>query len=207
MVIRVAIIGLSAAATGSGWAATAHLPYLRKSPYYKIVALCNSSLENAEAAIKAFDLPPETRAFGSPEELAEYPDVDFVVGNTRVDLHGKVLLPSLNKGKNVFSEWPLDANAAKAKVMLDAAGQSGSKTVVGLQGRANPAVQKVKQIIEEGRIGKVLSSTFYGVAHYGGAFATANVSYLIQREVGGNILTIQFGHSTSSVHRLRKLLF
>lgn len=193
--IRVAIIGLSAAATGTGWAASAHLPYLLKSPHYKIVALCNTSLENAYTAIKAYDLGPETRAYGSPEDLAKDSDVDLVVANTRVDLHGKVLLPSIKAGKNVFSEWPMDSNEAKAKVMLDAARQSGSKTIVGLQGRANPAVQKLKQVIEEGRIGKVLSSTFYTCTTNGGAEESAKVKYITQREVGGNILTIHFGHS------------
>jgi predicted dehydrogenase len=70
-----------------GWAASAYLPYLKKSSLYKIVALCDSPLENAKVAIKAFDLPPETQAYGSPEELPEDPYVDLVVGNTRVDLH------------------------------------------------------------------------------------------------------------------------
>jgi predicted dehydrogenase len=193
--ICVAIIGLSAAATGTGWAASAHLPYLLKSPHYKIVALCNRSLENAHAAIKAYDLGPETKAYGSPEDLAKDPDVDLVVANTRVDLHGKVLLPSIKAGKNVFSEWPMDSNEAKAKVMLDAARQSGSKTIVGLQGRANPVVQKLKQVIEEGRIGKVLSSTFYGCTTNGGMEESAKVKYTTQREIGGNILTVHFVHS------------
>lgn len=195
--IRVAIVGLSAAATGSGWAASAHLPYLLKSPHYKIVALCNTSLEKAEAAIKAYNLDPQTKAYGSPEDLAKDPDVDLVVANTRVDLHGRVLLPSIKAGKDVFSEWPMDSNEAKAKVMLETARQSGSKTIVGLQGRANPVVQKLKQIIEEGRIGKVLSSTIYGSTTNGGAEESAKVRYITQREVGGNILTIHFGHSKS----------
>ncbi|KAL3958102.1 hypothetical protein ACCO45_008680 [Purpureocillium lilacinum] len=58
--IRVAIIGLSASAITS-WASTAHLPYLlspRGRTRYTIVALCNSSVDAARAAIRAFDLPP-----------------------------------------------------------------------------------------------------------------------------------------------------
>jgi predicted dehydrogenase len=203
MVIRVGIIGLSAAATGTGWAASAHLPYLEKSPHYKIVALCNSSLENAKAAIKAYSLPPETRAYGSAQELAEDENVDLVVANTRVDLHSKVLLPSLKKGKSVFCEWPLDSNLSKAKTMLDTANQSGSKSIVGLQGRANPAIQKIKQIIEEGRIGKVLNSTFTGFGFNGGRQESSHVAYMTERAVGGNILTVHFGHCKFSADRTR----
>ena len=202
MVIRVGIIGLSAAATGTGWAAAAHLPYLLKSPHYEIVALCNSTVDNAKAAIKAFNLPPETRAYGSGEELALDNDVDMVVANTRVDLHGKVLLPSLRAGKTVFSEWPMDGNLKAAKEMLGAARKSGSKTIVGLQGRANPVVQKVKQLVDEGRIGKVLSTHVFGFAGNGGAEEIAKIKYLVQREVGGNMLTIHFVHSESDPFRL-----
>lgn len=197
--IRVAMIGLSAEAMGTGWAASAHLPYLIKSPHYKIVALCNRSVENAKAAIKAFDLPSTTKAYGSPEDVAKDPDVDLVVANTRVDLHGKVLLPSIRAGKSVFSEWPMDANEAKAKEMLEAARQGGGRAIVGLQGRANPVIQKLKQIIAEGRIGKVLSSTLMGSTTNGGREESVKVKYITKREVGGNVLTIHFAHSTSKL--------
>jgi predicted dehydrogenase len=193
--IRIGIIGLSAEATGTGWAAMAHLPYLLKSPQYKIVALCNRTVENAQAAIKAFDLGSSTKAYGSPDDLAKDPDVDLVVVNTRVDLHAKVLLPSIKAGKDVFCEWPLDGNFENVKEMVETAKQSGGRTIVGLQGRASPIAKKIKQIIEEGRIGKVLSSTLYGATVNGGAEESKMAAYLTDRKVGGNMLTIHFGHS------------
>lgn len=52
--IRLGIIGLSSSAVTS-WASGAHLPYLlspRGLAKYKIVALCNSSVESAKSAIK-----------------------------------------------------------------------------------------------------------------------------------------------------------
>src|ERR1700712_4315373 len=103
--IRVGIIGLSAAATGTNWAATAHLPFLLKSPHYTITALCNSSVEAAKKAIVAYELPDTTKAYGNPEDIANDPEVDLVVANTRVDKHAEVLLASLKRGKDVFSEW------------------------------------------------------------------------------------------------------
>jgi len=199
------MIGLSAAATGTGWAASAHLPYLLKSPHYKIVALCNSTLDNAKAAIKAFDLPPETRAYGSAEELAQDKDVDLVVANTRVDLHAKVLLPSLKAGKAVFSEWPMDGKEENAREMLETARKSGSKTIVGLQGRANPVVQKIKQLVDEGKIGKVLSTNIFGHGTNGGREESAKVKYTLDREVGGNLLTIHFVHSGCLILHIKRI--
>jgi predicted dehydrogenase len=68
-VIRVGIIGLSNAGTGASWAASAHLPYLRKSPHYRIVALLNSSVNSASSAIKHYNLPAETKAYGDPQGM------------------------------------------------------------------------------------------------------------------------------------------
>jgi predicted dehydrogenase len=67
--IRVGLIGLSGAPQGVSWAQYAHLPYLQKSPHYEIVALLNSSVESAQAAIKQFDFPAQTKAYGDPQGL------------------------------------------------------------------------------------------------------------------------------------------
>lgn len=133
--IRVAIIGLSANAI-TDWAARSHLPYLLSATgqaKYQIVALCNSSKAAAQRSIKAFDLPAETRAYGSPEDLAADPDVQLVICSTRADKHYETTLPSIKAGKDVFVEWPLAQSAAKAEELTAAARASGSRTIVGLQ--------------------------------------------------------------------------
>jgi hypothetical protein len=69
--IRVGIVGLGA--SGSNWAARAHLPYLKSSPKYEIVALQNSTAERAVKAIAAFDLDSKkVKAYGTPEGEQNY---------------------------------------------------------------------------------------------------------------------------------------
>src|ERR1700721_2391602 len=102
--IRIGFIGLSASGRG---ASDAHFPYLRGSPKYTITALCNSSVEAAHAAIKAHNLPSSTKAYGSPQDLANDPDVDLVVCSVRVDRHYDAIIPALEAGKDCFCEWPL----------------------------------------------------------------------------------------------------
>lgn len=82
--IRVGIIGLSA--KQDAWATKAHLPRLRDSPNYQILALCNSSVASSKAAVKVHNLAESTRAYGSPDELFADSDVDLVVISTRVDV-------------------------------------------------------------------------------------------------------------------------
>jgi predicted dehydrogenase len=68
--IRVGLIGLSGAPPdkyeGTSWTPNAHLPYLKASPDYEIVALLNSSVESAKTAIERYNLPAETKAYGDP---------------------------------------------------------------------------------------------------------------------------------------------
>ncbi len=61
--IRVGFLGLST----KGWAPGAHLPYLKSSDKYQIVAICNSSVGIAKAAIAKYELPQGTKAYGNPE--------------------------------------------------------------------------------------------------------------------------------------------
>lgn len=138
--IRVAIIGLSANAI-TDWASRAHLPYLL-SPSgrskFQIVALLNSSVAAAKKSIEVFNLSPETRAYGSPEDLAADPDVQLVLCSTRVDKHYETSLPSVKAGKDVFVEWPLAENGAKAGELAKAAREAGGRTIVGLQVSTSP---------------------------------------------------------------------
>jgi predicted dehydrogenase len=192
--LRVGFIGLSATMS---WAVFAHLPYLKASSKYEIVALCNSSVESAKAAIKAHALPATTKAYGSPEDLAADPDVDLVVCSVRVDKHYPTLLPSIKAGKDVFCEWPLASNAAQAEEMLALAQEKGVKTVVGLQQHVSPALKKIKEVIASGKIGKVLSSTFHGTPLVFGATVPENALYQNDISIGGNLVTIYGVHCAS----------
>ncbi|KAH8589794.1 hypothetical protein B0O99DRAFT_599593 [Bisporella sp. PMI_857] len=205
--IRVAIIGLSAGAI-TDWASRAHLPYLlsqKGKARFQIVALLNSSVAAAEKSIKVFNLPPETRAYGSPEDLAADPDVQLVLCSTRVDKHYETSLPSVKAGKDVFIEWPLAENAVKAAELVKAAKEGGGRTVVGLQASVSPAkfnsgwfiptTLKLKELIASERIGKVLSSEFRAAGWTSDRSSiSSGLKYFTDRKVGGNLITIGFGH-------------
>ncbi|KAL1964764.1 hypothetical protein VTN77DRAFT_6631 [Rasamsonia byssochlamydoides] len=197
--IRVGLIGLSGAAPenyeGTSWAANAHLPFLQASPHFEIVALLNSSVESAQAAIRKYGLPSETKAYGDPNDLAADSTVDLVVASVRVDRHFLVVRPSIIAGKTVFVEWPLERNLQVAKEMAALAAKHKAKTIVGIQGAFSPLVRKMKEIVENGVLGQVLSSTLLGALTNAGATESKNVRYLLDREVGGNVMSIHAGHT------------
>ncbi|KAH2117350.1 hypothetical protein KXW65_001279 [Aspergillus fumigatus] len=93
--IRVALIGLSGATDyeGAAWAASAQLPFLQRSEHFTITAMLNSSVRSAQAAIES------TTSQRIPRRMAP-----------QVDRHFQTVHPSLEAGKTVFVEWPLDRN-------------------------------------------------------------------------------------------------
>ncbi|KAH8680852.1 hypothetical protein BX600DRAFT_428829 [Xylariales sp. PMI_506] len=204
MTIKVGLIGLgdnSQRMTFGTWGAMTHLPSILALPDYEIVAVANSTVESARKSIKANGLPARTRAYGSPEDIANDPNVDLVVVSVAVPKHFRLAKPALEKKKDVFVEWPLGASLAEAEELTRLAATNGVKTIVGLQARAEPAILKLKQILAEGRIGRVISSTVQG--------STGVVSpsmwgkggeYYLDVKSGGNEFTIYFGHCKYTCH-------
>jgi predicted dehydrogenase len=80
--------------------------------------------------------------------------------------------------------------------------ESGVKqTVVGLRGRFEPSVATLKRIISDGTIGKVLSSTWMGCGGNFGLTESERVSYMLDKNFGGIMVTVHFGHSIDYIQQ------
>lgn len=128
-------------------------------------------------------------------EIAADPDIDLVVSCVRVDKHYTTILPALRLGKAAFVEWPLGANLQEAEEMAALAKKHNARSLIGLQGTVCPEVQKTKELMIAGRIGKVLSSSYTCAMGIGGATEQWIVDYFTERSVGGNMVTIGIGHA------------
>ncbi|KAJ4400506.1 hypothetical protein N0V91_008658 [Didymella pomorum] len=200
--LRTALIGLSSSAATS-WASAAHLPALLSETgqsKFAIKALLNSSAEAAKSAVKHYKLPADTKTYGSPEDLAADPDIDLVICNTRVDKHYEVIIPSIRAGKDVFVEWPIAGKKEHIEEIVQTAQQSGSRVAVGLQRRWNPIVSKVRELVKDGKLGKLLNAEArqFGATNDREILPTS-LKYFLQREVGGNVITIGVGHALDTL--------
>jgi predicted dehydrogenase len=195
--IRVGLIGLSTSTNSmapGAWAWSAHLPYLIDSKKYQIVALCNSTKQAAEVSIAYHQLGPNVKAYGSPIDLAMDPDVDLVVISVNILKHYELARPALLAGKDVFVEWPIASSIAEAGELTDLAEAGGVRTLVGLQTRADPLLVKIKELVDGGKIGKLISSTVVGFFTVPVDVWPESASYYIDMTSGGNTFTINFGH-------------
>ncbi|KAL7931572.1 hypothetical protein V8C35DRAFT_323695 [Trichoderma chlorosporum] len=199
--IRVGLIGLTVGngqTLGSGaWGIAAHLLTYTNSPNYEIVALCNSSVDAAKESIAYHKLPVATKAYGSPEDIANDPNVDLVVISVHISKHHMLALPALKARKQVFCEWPLGATTAEAEEMAQLA--EGLNVMTGLQFRADPLITRAKQLVDSGAIGHITSTTVTGCFNnYPADTWNAKADYFLNFEGGANEFTISFGHFLDS---------
>jgi predicted dehydrogenase len=186
--LGVGIIGVSPI---RGWAATAHIPALRALPSYEIRALSAHSAESAREVGRVLGV---RAVFSDHEDLVSQPDIDVVAVTVKVPHHRELVSSALAAGKAVYCEWPLGRDLDDARAMAALAAGKGVRTVVGLQARQAPAIEHVQQLLSEGYVGEVLSTTMVGLSVLGDVLGRPN-AYMLDKKNGANVLTIAAGHS------------
>jgi predicted dehydrogenase len=83
------------------------------------------------------------------------PDVDLVDICTPNDTHAEIAIAAAAAGKMVFCEKPLARTVAEAEPMVEAVEKAGVPNMVSFNYRRVPAIALAKQLIDEGRIGRV----------------------------------------------------
>src|SRR6266480_6152249 len=191
--LGVGIIGVSPT---RGWAATAHIPALGALPNYEIRALSARSAESARAAGEMFGVGT---VFSDHEQLVTQPDIDVVAVTVKAPHHRELVSAALAAGKAVYCEWPLGRDLDDARAMAALAAELGLRTVVGLQARQAPAIEFVRELLSNGYVGEVLSTTMIGVSVAGDVVVQPNV-YMLDANNGANLLTVAVGHSLDSLN-------
>ncbi|MBV2156629.1 Gfo/Idh/MocA family protein [Kitasatospora sp. SUK 42] len=188
--IGVGIVGLGA--SPGSWAERAHLPALRALPGYELRALSASSKESAELAGRTHGVP---RTFATAAELAASDEVDLVVVTVKAPRHRELVRAALDAGKAVLCEWPLGTGPAESEELAQLARAAAVPTVVGLQARSHPTVAYVRDLVADGYVGEVLSSTVVGSGGHWGATVDPRSRYVLDAANGVSLLTIPFGHT------------
>jgi predicted dehydrogenase len=186
--LGVGIIGVSPV---RGWAATAHIPALRALRNYEIRALSAHSAESARAAGEVFGV---SAVFSDHEQLVTQPDIDMVAVTVKAPHHRELVSAALAAGKAVYCEWPLGRDLDESRAMAGLAAEQRVRTVVGLQARQAPAIEFVQELLGDGYVGEVLSTTMVGLSVPGDIVVQAN-AYMLDKANGANVLTIAVGHS------------
>jgi predicted dehydrogenase len=116
----------------------------------------------------------------------------------RVPKHYVLTRNALEAGKHVYCEWPLGATLKETEELAALARKMKVHTMVGLQRRASPAYMRMRELVQEGYVGKVLS---VNMTQMGDGVLTRTADRTWQRDasLGANTLTITFGHSMDAL--------
>jgi predicted dehydrogenase len=187
--IRVGIIGAN---PDRGWAAQAHIPALKSLPNdFEITALSTSRPESAGAAGKRFGVP---LAFDNHQDLVNSAEVDVVAITVKVPHHLELATAALDAGKAVYCEWPLGNGLKEAETLAALAKKKGVLAVAGLQARFAPPVAYVRDLIRQGYVGEVLSTTLIGSGMGWGPTVEPYNVYMNDNKNGATMLAIAVGH-------------
>jgi predicted dehydrogenase len=88
-------------------------------------------------------------------KLVARDDIDLIDISTPGDTHNPIAVAAAEHGKHIFCEKPLARDMSEARRMLAAVRQAGVIAMVNFNYRRVPAVQLAKQLIDEGRIGRI----------------------------------------------------
>jgi len=135
-----------------------------------------------------------TEVFSDHELLVSQPDIDVVAVTVKVPHHRELVSAALSAGKAVYCEWPLGRDLDDARAMAALAAEQGVRTVVGLQARQAPAIEFVQELLSDGYVGEVLSTTMVGLSVRGDVVVQPN-AYMLDQTNGANVLTVAVGHS------------
>jgi len=99
-----------------------------------------------------------TRVFSTLDEALSDSAIGAVYVATPVFLHARQTISALRAGKHVICEKPMAMNEAEAGSMVRAGEESGKIFGVAYYRRCYPKIQRAKQLLEAGAIGKPFSA-------------------------------------------------
>ena len=144
---------------GYGFMGRTHSNAYRKAPHffdlpYKPVlkAVCGLEEDQAKAFAQRWGYESYTTNWKEVVEDEKIDIIDICVPN---NVHAEIAIACAKAGKAICCEKPLALNVAQAQEMVDAVEKAGVPNLVSFNYRRVPAVTLAKQLIDEGRLGRI----------------------------------------------------
>jgi len=145
--IKVAVFGCGAIAQRR------HIPEYAENQNVELVAFADPNLERAQEMVELYG----GKAYASYEEILANEDIDAVSVCTPNYLHAPMTIAAANAGKHVLVEKPMACSIEEAEQMIEAAQKNNVYLMVGHNQRLMPPHVKAKEILDSGKLGKVLT--------------------------------------------------
>ncbi|MEK3833249.1 Gfo/Idh/MocA family protein [Paenibacillus sp. FSL R7-0128] len=188
--IKVGIVGGSV--NPESWAIKSHIPVLKNNEQYDLMAVSTSNPASAKQAKEVLDIK---YAYDHYQELVQNPEIDLVVVSVKAPWHYEILKEAIKHHKHVYSEWPLTNHIRQSQELTMLAQNAKVHNIIGLQARQSSVLKQAKSIINQGRLGRILSAHMQVTTQGKGNTATNRTEYQFNPESGATLLDINGGHS------------
>jgi predicted dehydrogenase len=139
---------------GCGAFGESHLTAFASIPFVEVTAVADLVADRSCKLAERFGISRVVKDF---RELCALNDVDAVSVVTTEDQHLEPVLAALENGKHVFVEKPMATRLGDAEKMLAAARKTGLILMVGHILRFETKYAMVKEQLDSGRLGQILS--------------------------------------------------
>lgn len=162
--LKVAVVGL-------GNMGRHHVRNYSEIPEAELVAVCDQNQDR----LKEFSTTYQVKGYQDLAEMIEGCDLDAVNITASTTHHYELAMLALSKGVHVLVEKPIAQTVEQANEMIALAKENQLILAVGHIERFNPAVQKLKSLLDSGDFGEVTSLIARRVGGFPTQIKDANV--------------------------------
>ena len=137
---------------GGGNITETHARAARAVPGVSVAAIHGTNADKVDRLCREYG----GRAYQDFEAFLAHRPMDMVMIGSPSGLHATQGIAAAQRGLHVLTEKPIDVTTKRADALIEAAKQSGVKLGVIFQDRMKPDIQKLKQWIDQGLLGKPL---------------------------------------------------
>jgi scyllo-inositol 2-dehydrogenase (NADP+) len=161
-----------------------HAPFLATNPGFILKAVVERN--EKKAGLKY----PELKSYDSIDELLNDDEIELIVVNTPNHTHFDFSVRALQAGKHVLIEKPAAVTSAEVRSLFELGRSLNLKVMIYQNRRYNSDFLAVKQIIESGRLGRLIEVHFR-IDRY--RMAIGNKEFKESKEIPGNGLKYDLG--------------
>jgi predicted dehydrogenase len=144
---------IEVACIGTGGRCRTLMKSLANVPNVRIAAVCDIYEPHLNEGRKLAD--PNAHASRAYREILDRKDIDAVLIGSPDHWHVPMTVDACNAGKDVYVEKPLTHDLAEGEAVIEAQNKNRKIVQIGTQQRSMPHILKAKELVDQGRIGRI----------------------------------------------------
>ncbi|WML51395.1 Gfo/Idh/MocA family oxidoreductase [Neobacillus sp. PS3-12] len=187
-ILNIGIVGL-------GIAGASMISAMLSHPNIRLAGAATRNKDRREQFAKDY----QVETYPTIQELCQSSTIDAVYIATPTELHSEHVRIAAEAKKHIIVEKPLAVSLEEADEMIETAEKNGVQLIVGHSHSFEPSIQKMREIIESGQLGRVLMIHNW---YYNDWLYRPRTPEELQTELGGGVTYRQGSHQFDIIRLL-----